>query len=78
MVLPAQAVRCILRGVFPPFTGGTTGECQFPKKICNFMRQYNGMPAFAVFEYWNVGGVGYFDRKAKEPVLRELTACVVL
>lgn len=75
MKLPAQAVRCILRGVFPPLTGELEGD-NYPKKVCNFMRQYNGMPAFGVFEYWNIGGVGYFDPKA--PTLRELTASVIL
>jgi len=80
MELPAQAIRCVLDGVFLPSTTGSFGN-----KISNdkrdasylqsqFLGKYIGKPAVAFFTFWQGHEVGFVNRLSN----RELTARAVL
>ena len=80
MELAAQAIRCVLHGVFPPLSefAGSTGvvkNSRYPNEMHHFMRNYKGKPAVAFFKHWKAGEVGCVTRF---PCLCELTARVVL
>jgi len=80
MDLAAQAIRCVLHGVFPPlseFAGSAGGvkNSRYPREMYHIMRNYNGKPAVAFFKDWKAGEVGCVTRF---PCLCELTARVVL
>lgn len=73
MELPAQAIRCSLRGVSPPKNAkGAT----FPQQIYNYMAsRFNGKEAAAFFDQWQEGHVG---TQGDSSTSRELIAFVVL
>jgi len=77
MDLPAQAIRCVLDGVFPLHSesAGRLINTRYPREMYHFIRNYNGKPAVAFFKHWKAGEVGCVTRF---PCLCELTACVVL
>lgn len=80
MNLAAQAIRCVLHGVFPPlskFAGSAGGvkNSRYPREMYHIMRNYNGKPAVAFFKHWKAGEVGCVTRF---PRPCELTAHVVL
>ena len=49
MEIPTQAVCCVLHSVHPP----NKGFQNYPKKIQDFMRCYEGKPAVAIFNNWS-------------------------
>ena len=80
MDLAAQAIRCVLHGVFPPHSelAGSAGGVKYsryPSEMHNCMRNYKGKPAAAFFKHWTAGEVGCVTRF---PSPCELTAYVVL
>jgi len=69
--LPAQAVRCSLKGVAPPRNGNT-----FSQQIFDFMAsRYNGKEAVAFFDSWQVGQVG---NPGDSSTVQELATLAVL
>lgn len=73
MELPAQAVRCSLRGVSPPMNAKNG---LFPQGIFNYMSsRFNGKGAAAFFYQWQEGQVG---NQGDSPNSRELIAYSVL
>lgn len=59
MKLPAQGIRCFLKGVIPPRNLDGTFEPDFPDEIYAYLRRFVQKQAVAFISEWNVGQVGY-------------------
>ena len=73
MVLPAQAIRCILDGVLLTSTS-SCGKKNLSYSQSQFLGKYKGKPAIAFFNFWRGHEVGLVKRSPPE----ELTVYAVL
>lgn len=77
MKLPAQGIRCYLKGVFPPINSDGTAELDFPDKIYDFLRRFVNKQAVAFISEWQAGQVGCLANSDDSPAV-ELNAIVTL
>ncbi len=70
MELPAQSIRCYLKGVFP-----LNSSCDYPEEIYDYLRRFVNKSAVAFFSEWKAGQVGYLANRVPP---YELSAFVTL
>ncbi len=75
MKLPAQGIRCYLKGVSPPRNSDGTFKTDFSDEIYDFLHRFVLKRAVAFISEWKVGQVGCLSTSSS---LNEFSAVVTL